>query len=373
MNRKLKVLQILPELNAGGVERGTLEFARYLVQSGHESLVLSNGGRMQHTLEEEGTRHITMPIHKKSLFSFRYIWKIRSLLLQEQIDIIHIRSRMPAWIAFTAWKMIPPPKRPKLVTTFHGYYSVNAYSEIMSKGEALICVSQSVKNYVLNNYTKKKKRVLNVIHRGIDSKEFPYGFRADPEWLKQWENEGHSLENKFVIALPGRITSWKGHGDFLEILYYLKRDNIPVHGLIIGDVHSNKENYFTRLLNSVEKLGLSNDITVLQHRKDLREIMSISDLVVSCSTTPEAFGRVTLEALSLWVPVIAYSHGGVKEQLKELYPYGSVEANKKSSMRLKIREFYKLEEKPKPFKNDKFTLERTNEKILKVYEGLLDN
>jgi glycosyltransferase involved in cell wall biosynthesis len=373
MNRKLKILQILPELNAGGVERGTLEFARFLVESGHESLVLSNGGVMQETLEEEGTRHITMPIHKKSLLSFRYVWKIRSLLLKEKFDVIHIRSRMPAWLVYTAWKLVPENKRPRLVSTFHGFYSVNAYSNIMAKGEAIICVSRSVRNYVLENYPSTRKRVLNVIHRGVDLKEFPYDFQADPEWLNKWKNEGHYFKDKFVITLPGRITSWKGHGNFLEILYYLKRDNIPVHGLIIGDVHSKKEEYFTKLVNSINKLGLSNDVTLLPHRTDLREIMTISDLVVSCSTISEAFGRVTLEALSLGVPVIAYSHGGVKEQLEALYPYGIIEPNKKSSMRLGIREFYKLKEKPKPLMNTNFTLEKTNNRILSVYKRLLSN
>lgn len=371
MSRKLKILQVLPELNAGGVERGTLELARYLVKSGHESFVLSNGGRMQETLEKEGTKHITMPVHKKSLFSFRYIWKIRSLILKEQFDVIHIRSRMPAWLVYTAWKQVPAKKRPKLVTTFHGFYSVNAYSEIMTKGEAIICVSRSVRNYVLDYYESTRKRVLNVIHRGVDPKEFPYGFKADSEWLKLWHEESYQFKDKFTITLPGRITSWKGHSDFLEILYYLKRDGIPVHGLIIGDVNPKKEDYYIRLKNSIRKLKLSDDITILQHRTDLREIMSVSDLVVSCSTTPEAFGRVSLEALSLGVPVIAYSHGGVKEQLETLYPYGKVEANKKSSMRLKIRDFYRQEEKLKPIENTVFTLEQTNKKVLDVYKKLL--
>lgn len=135
---------------------------------------------------------------------------------------------------------------------------------------------------------------------------------------------------------------------FLHILYYLKQDGIPVHGLIVGSVHPKNKEYFSRLKYNIRNLKLTNDISILLNRKDLREIMTVSDLVVSCSRMPDAFDRPSLMALSLGVPVIAYSHGVLKEHLKALYPYGVIEANKKSSMRLKISEFYRLKEKPKP-------------------------
>ena len=122
----------------------------------------------------------------------------------------------------------------------------------------------------------------------------------------------------------------------------------------------------------IVKLKLSQDVSILEHSNDLREIMSVSDLVVSCSTEPEAFGRVSLEALSLGVPVIAYSHGGVREQLEALFPYGRIEANKKSTMRLKIREYYYLENKPKPIPNTRFTLDKTNNKVLNLYHSLIN-
>ena len=120
------------------------------------------------------------------------------------------------------------------------------------------------------------------------------------------------------------------------------------------------------------KLNLSQDVSILEHSNELREIMSISDLVVSCSTEPEAFGRVSLVALSLGVPVIAYSHGGVREQLETLFPYGKIEANKKSTMRLKIRDYYQRKDKPKPIANTRFTLDKTNNKVLNLYESLIN-
>ncbi len=372
MNRKLKILQIVPELNAGGVERGTLELARFLVNMQHESVVLSNGGRMQKKLEIEGSKHIKLPVHRKHILSFAYIFHLRNLLLRESFDIVHLRSRMPAWISYAAWKMLPRNKRPKLVTTFHGFYSVNSYSGIMTKAQGIICVSNSVKKYVLKNYFINKNKPLKVIHRGVDPNYFIYNYKAPENWLCEWNKEFKSLKEKFIITLPGRLTKWKGHQDLLEIVYYLKKDGIPVHTLFIGDVNQRKVHYYKRLKRNISKLNLEDDVTILKHRDDLREIMSISDLVVSCSTDPEAFGRVSLEALTLGIPVIAYEHGGVKEQLGELFPYGAIEANKKSSMRLKIKEFYTLKEKPKPVKNTQFTLDKTNQKVLRFYQKMLE-
>ncbi|MAV39104.1 MAG: glycosyl transferase [Puniceicoccaceae bacterium] len=372
MNSKLKVLQILPELNAGGVERGTLELAQHLVKNEHESFVLSNGGRMLEQLEAEGSTHIKMPVHRKHLFSFFYVWQLRKLFLKERFDIIHIRSRMPAWLVYSAWKLIPLKKRPKLVSTVHGFYSVNLYSKIMTKGDAVICVSNSVKDYVCDHYSINKNTPLQVIHRGVDPNYFSYGYQAPPDWLEKWSQKTKQLKGKYLITLPGRFTAWKGHSDFLEILYYLKQDGIPVHALFVGEINARKKNYYYRLNSMINKLELGQDVSILEHRNDLREIMSVSDLVVSCSTEPEAFGRVSLEALSLGIPVIAYAHGGVREQLNTLFPYGKIEANKKSSMRLKIREYFQMEDKPKPIPNVRFTLDRMNNKVLNLYRSLTE-
>lgn len=371
MMRKTKILQLLPELNASVIERNALKLAKFLVQSGYDSSVLSNGGSLQETLESEGSRHFTLPVHKKSLFSYRTVLKIRSLLLKEQFDIIHVRSRLSAWFVHRALEQFPSQIRPKLVATFNSYYSVDAYSELMSKGDALICPSASMKNFVLDNYPLAKKKLISLVYRGIDSRKFPYGFQPNPTWLQQWADESHFFRDKFTIAIPGSISSRKGHSDFLHILYYLKQDGIPVHGLIIGSVDSTKEDYFSRLKNSIRSLELSDDISILLDRTDLREIMSVSDLVVSCSMVPEAFDAASLMALSLGVPVIGYSHGVLKEHLKALYPYGMVEAYKKSTMRLKIREFYRLNQKPIPLKNDQFTTEQANNKVIEVYQKLL--
>jgi hypothetical protein len=148
----MKVIQILPELESGGVERGTLEVGIYLVEQGHQSIVISNGGRLVEQLEAEGSRHISLPVQKKRLSSLRQVKVLRRIFEAEKPDIIHLRSRVPAWLAWLAWRKMDPKTRPRLVTTVHGMYSVNFYSKIMTRGEAVICVSNSVKDYVIKNY-----------------------------------------------------------------------------------------------------------------------------------------------------------------------------------------------------------------------------
>ena len=130
----LTIVQMLPELHAGGVERGTLELGKYLVEQGHRSMVISAGGPMVEQLEKEGSQHIEWPVERKSLSSLKYIFPLRKLLQKEKVDILHLRSRLPAWIGFLSWKGLDKKTRPKLVTTFHGFYSINAYSGVMAKG-----------------------------------------------------------------------------------------------------------------------------------------------------------------------------------------------------------------------------------------------
>ena len=320
----MKVIQILPELNAGGVERGTLEVGKYLTEQGHESIVISNGGRLVEQLEAEGSRHITLPVHKKRLSSLKQVKVLRRLFKQEQPDILHLRSRLPAWLAYLAWRKMDPLTRPRLVTTVHGFYSVNCYSAVMTKGERVICVSNSVKDYVLENYPKVPAEKLTVIHRGVDPAEFPHGYQPPADWLAQWKADYPQLESKYVATLPGRITRWKGQLDFVQVIAELKKRGLLIHGLIAGDPHPKKMDFSEELKTAIREAGLAADISLIGHRSDLREVMAVSDVVVSCSTDPEAFGRVTLEALALGKPVAAYDHGGVAEQLEAMLPEGAI-------------------------------------------------
>jgi glycosyltransferase involved in cell wall biosynthesis len=361
----MKVIQILPELNAGGVERGTLEIGKYLVKQGHESLVISNGGRLVEQLESEGSRHITLPVHQKRLSSLKQVTVLRKLFEQERPDILHLRSRLPAWLAWLAWRKMDPLTRPRLVTTVHGMYSVNLYSKIMTKGEAVICVSNSVKDYVLKNYPGVPENKLTVIHRGVDPEQFPDGFTPDADWLNQWQQDYPQLNGKYLITLPGRITRWKGPLDFIQVIATLKARGLPAHGLLVGEPHPKKLEFLEEVKAAIKTADLENDITLVGHRSDLREIMAVSDVVVSCSTDAEAFGRVSLEALALGKPVAGYAHGGVGEQLDALLPEGKIAVGDIPAMTEKLSEWATTT--PPPERANPFTLQAMLAQTVAIY------
>jgi glycosyltransferase involved in cell wall biosynthesis len=319
----MKVIQILPELNAGGVERGTLELAAHLVREGHESIVISNGGRLVAALEKAGSRHIEMPVHRKSLASLGQVLKLRRVFQCEKPDIVHLRSRMPAWLAWLARQSLPEQNRPRLVTTVHGFYSVNAYSAIMTRGERVIAVSESVREYILENYPKCSPDSIRVVPRGITLTDYA-GFTSPMDWSAKWREAHPQLEGKYVLLLPGRITRLKGHQDFFELVAALKQTGVPVHGLVVGDTHEKKRAYLDELKQAVRGLGISEEIDFLGHRGDLRGIMAVSNMVCALSQQPEAFGRTVLEALALGKAVVGYDCGGVSELLGHYFPAGRV-------------------------------------------------
>ncbi len=320
----MKVIQILPELNAGGVERGTLEVASALVADGHESMVISNGGRLVTALEAAGSRHISMPVHKKSLTTLGKVKPMRQLLEKEKPDVIHIRSRAPGWVTWLAWRKMDPATRPRLVSTVHGFYSTNFYSAVMTRGERVIAVSNSIRDYILKNYPKTPDSIIRVIHRGVSPDDFPRGYQPSPDWQKQWELEQAQTQGKKTLLLPGRVTRWKGQQDFIQLIAALKKKGENVHGLICGDAHPKKRIFLTELRELAESLGVEKDVTFLGHRSDVGDVMATCDIAFSLSRDPEAFGRVSLEAAAIGKPIIGYDHGGVAEQLAVLFPQGCV-------------------------------------------------
>ena len=367
----MKVIQILPELNAGGVERGTLEIAAYLVSEGHEAIVISNGGRMVQALEASGARHIAMPVHRKSLISLLQALPLRRLMEKERPDILHIRSRVPGWIAYLAWRGMNPKTRPRLVSTVHGFYSVSRYSAIMTKGERIIAVSNSIRDYIIRNYPSTPADKIRVIHRGVSSDQFTPDYKPNAAWLKKWQTEHPELSSKQLLLLPGRITRWKGQEDFIRLIAALLSAGANVHGLIVGDTHKKKRAFLNELSQLATKSGAMDSITFLGHRNDLREIMAISSIVYSLSRDPEAFGRISLEAVGIGRPVIGYDHGGVAEQLAKLFPRGLVAVgNALNLLNTTLDLLYSPEQPSKIYAP--FTLEAMTSATLDVYRELID-
>jgi len=367
-SKKLTIVQVLPALDSGGVERGTLEISKYLVSKNHRSIVISEGGRLRQKLVQEGGQHINLPIGKKSLLTLRIIPELITIFIKNKVDVIHIRSRFPAWICFIATMFMPNKKKPIIVTTFHGPYSINWYSSIMAKGDAVIAVSRMIKTYILSNYKINPKKIF-LNYRGVDAKEFPYLFKPKKLWINKWNKDYPKTQNKILLTLPGRVTRWKGQIDFLHIIALLSKEYPNIHGLIVGDVAVNKIGFLKELKDKVSKLNIENNISFIGHRSDLKEIMSMSKIVFSLSNEPEAFGRTTIESLKIGVPVIGYGHGGVGEQLRKVFSEGIIKKDDIPTAVNLCKDWIK--KTPKVTKTDLFNLETMQSNTLKIYRTVL--
>lgn len=366
--QKTTVLQVLPALESGGVERGTLEVGAFLVEQGYRSIVLSAGGRLLPALKQAGSEHITLPIGKKSLLTLALIPKIIKILKNENVDIVHVRSRFPAWICRFALALMAPNNRPAFVTTVHGQYSVGKYSAVMTKSDAVIVVSKHIKQYVLAHYPKATQP-LYLNYRGVDAAQFPYQFRPTDAWTTAWYREYPHLQSKFVITLPGRITRWKGQEDLCQMLVVLKSRIPNIHALVVGEVKQEKQGYYEALNKMVADLDLASNITFTGHRSDVREIMASSNIVLSLSHEPEAFGRVSMEALAMGVPVIAYAHGGVDEQLKAVFAEGRVKPKNYLAAARLVEKWHQV--MPIVAPTNAFRLQSMLSRTLQVYQTVL--
>ncbi|WP_417533791.1 glycosyltransferase family 4 protein [Marinobacterium stanieri] len=363
--RPLKVVQLLPALESGGVERGTVEFARELVRLGHESIVISNGGRQVERLEQDGSRHIQLPIHRKSLWSLTQVRPLRRLLTELNADILHVRSRAPAWITWLAWRKMDPATRPRLVSTFHGMYSVNAYSAIMAKAEQVIAISDCVEQYIRDNYQVPEDKITR-IYRGLDPNTFNHN--PDTNGLRA---EFPQFEGKKLLLMPGRLSRWKGQLDFIEVMHRLLQKRDDCHGIILGGAEANKESYREELEQRCRTLGIEQAITFTGHRSDIQAFYNLCDLTCHLSSKAEPFGRTVPEALATGCPVIAYDRGGASESLHAAFPDGLVPADDIDAFVARIDQL--LNQPPGEISlPDAFYLKAQAEATLGVYYRLLD-
>lgn len=306
----LTVVQMLPELDAGGVEQETLEMGRYLSKKGHFSIVISQGGKIVSQLEQEGSAHIKWKrIGEKSPMCLQYIIPLRRFLIQKKVDILHLRSRVPAWIGYLAWKSLPKNNRPKLVTTCHGFYSVNKISEIMTKGERVTVVSKAIAEHIHDKYNIKRNKI-DIIYSGVDQ-EF---FNPDSISTKRIESVKNSWNIKKlttpIIVLPARLTKLKGHDVFIKSLSMIR--DLSWTAICIGDINE-KSSHTKKIRKMIVELNLQNRVALVKHCIDLPAAFMLADIVVSASTKPEAFGKIAVEAQCMGKLVIASAHGGSLE------------------------------------------------------------
>ena len=313
MNLDIKsysVLQVLPHLNSGGLVSGAVEISEALQKTGMNSFVASAGGRREREITKAGGKVINFSLGSKNpIIMLLNVYKLSRIIKKYKINIIHARSRAPAWSAYFAAKKMGIP----FVTTFHGTYSIQnklkkKYNSIMVKSDRVIAISRFINNHILSNYNIDKDKIVT-IHRGINIERFNYLKVAD-ERLISLLKKFNIPEDSFVVLLPGRITRWKGHILLIEAIFKLQRSDIIC--LFVGDSQG-RNKYYAELEKTLDKFKLKNNFRIIPNQSDMATIYKLADVVVSSSLDPEAFGRVIVEAQAMGRPTISANHGGGSE------------------------------------------------------------
>lgn len=365
----MHVVQALVALNVGGSELVATELTEFLTLHGHQVTVIARDGPIGDRVRATGAAHLDWPIGKKRFRTLKYIRRMAEWFEAERPDIVHVHSRFPAWICWKALKRVDPSIRPEFLTTMHGHYTVTGYSSIMARGRRTIAVSEHIRRYTLKNYPAAGAGDIVTIHGGASREDFPYGYRSADGWRAGVEKEFPELHGKRWLLLPGRVTRWKGHVDFLHLMDALKNDYPDVHGLFVGGCKTGSR-YQLELETLAEKMGLSDRMTFTGDRLDIRDWMTASELAFNLSNDPpEAFGRTVLETLCLGRPMIAWNHGGAAEILAEMFPGGAVEPLDYEALERTARHF--LDSPPRVDQSNAFTLEESMHKHLDVYRELI--
>lgn len=307
-------MQVLPALESGGVERGTIEVARAAVQAGFVALVASEGGRLVKQLEAVGAKHITLPLATKSPLGIRRNAKLLAGIIEDhKVDIVHARSRAPAWSAYKAAKKTGV----HFLTTFHGVYSYKTpfkkhYNSVMAKGEKVIAISKFIADHLTRNYGVPEERI-RLIYRGVDMEYFDPA-KVTGARMQALRDKWRLTEDWPVILMPGRITRWKGQDFLLDALSRFKEER-QFYCVMCGDA-TGHEDYYKELRDYVMRYGLEKKVRLEGNVDDMPAAYKLARLVVSASKRPEAFGRVIVEAQAMGIPVVATDIGGSRETVK---------------------------------------------------------
>ena len=317
----IKVLQVIPKLGYGGAETGCYDIAHYLAEKNCKSYIITSGGPLLKFIKKNKVKVFRLPVQSKNpILILLNTILISLIIIFLRIDIVHARSRAPAWSCFLSCIIT----RTKFVTTFHGIYNFSNnikkfYNSVMLRSNLIIAGSNYVFNHIHKNYDNlinNKKRLL-VIFRGINTEYFDNS-NITNEKVQKFCSFLNLNSEKFKILLPGRLTRWKGQEMFINSLNLLKskhnKENFQV--IILGS-HQGRKVYFKKLISMVEQYKLKQDVFFLEHYKEMPVVYYISDIVVSSSIEPEAFGRISVEAQSMRRPILASDHGGSKETIIE--------------------------------------------------------
>ena len=366
----MHVVQALVSLGIGGSELVAVETTEFLRAAGHRVTVVAANGPLLERVNASGAELLDWPIGRKRLGTLSYIRQLRSWLMENPADIVLVHSRLPAWICYLALRKIPVDKRPVFITSMHGQYSVSSYSAIMARGDFVIAVSDHIRNYTLKNYLPPDSPQLHTIYGGTSRDDFPYEYQPSSDWWQKTFAEFPQLKGKRILLLPGRLSRYKGHATFIELLAVLQSEFSDVHGVILGRAKPGSR-YINELEGLTERHQLNDRLTFCGVRTDMRDWMTASTMVFNlCSDPPEAFGRTIPEALSLGVPVIAWNHGGVQEILQEMFPAGAVEPDNLPALIQKTRDF--LHKLPQVGNSDAFSLQQSMDQTMSLYHSAME-
>ena len=377
-DKKPVVLQVLPELNQGGVEIGTIEIASDLTAKGIKNFVASAGGRLEHNLAHLKVPHFTLPLKTKNPFKMWLNYKALLKIIKENgVNIVHARSRAPAWSAYWAAKKAGV----KFVTTFHGTYGLGPhgikkfYNQVMTYGDLVIAVSNHIKKHIIKNYNCDEKKI-RLIHRCVNMEKFDLNAMTAERMIKLME-EHHLPEDKPIILLIGRLTRWKGQRLMIDALEKIK--DMDYFCVFVGD-DQGRDYYTKELKEAIVLKGLEGRFAFIRHVTDVPAMMAVSDVVVSASTDPEAFGRIAAEGEAMGRIVVASNIGGSLETVKDgvtgkLFKSGDANALAEAlkwALRLPTKERDKIGAAAVDYIKQNFTKQIMCDKTVAVYEELIN-
>lgn len=373
---KMVIAQILPALEIGGVERGTIEIASALQKEGITNYVISNGGKMVPELERLGVEHITLPVHSKNPFKmYMNACKIAKIAKEKGFTLMHVRSRAPAWAVKWASRMTKIP----FMTTFHGVYGIKPaikkyYNIVMTQGVRMIAISNHVKNQVLRDYQMDESKI-RLVYRGADTTKFNADTISQDK-IADLMMKYHIPMDKPIIMLQGRLTHWKGQLAMIEALTKMSHKELTV--LFIGH-HQGRTDYYNELNERIKQLPKETTVlTFAVSGKEMPIVLALTDIAVSASLKPEPFGRAMPEAQAMGKVVVAFNHGGAAETVQDGKTGFLVPACDTDALAQKLDEILDMpiEERQKIGQNatksvhETFSVQSMQEKTLAVYKEI---
>ena len=375
--KKPVIMQVIPELGAGGAEQGCIDVAETLVRSDAIAIVVSHGGHRVPELERYGVEHIDMPVHSKNPFTIlSNARKLAKIIRKKNVDIVHVRSRAPAWSCYKACQKTDA----HFMTTCHAPYNINnsdwkkKYNSVMARGERVIAISHYVANYLRENYDVGEDR-MRIIPRGIPMDKFHpkmLGAKKMVDLLKLWRIP----EGAKIVLMPGRLTRWKGHHILIEAMSRVKDQDL--YCVMIGSDQGRTE-YRRKLEKLIIEKNLGARVRTIDHCDDMPAAYMMAHIVVSASIEPEGFGRVPVEAQAMGCPIIATDHGGARETVIPGETGYLVKPGNAEELAIAIKKVLNLSDQERAMMSTKgmtnaahnFSKELMMERTLDVYEELL--